>query len=767
MTRTNPWIAPEGRSRSCLGGGGRDRRSRRVALAILLVGLLLPFALTGATGATATHPSAPGVGESLRIPLPRVDWSPPVPDCLISLGVHHPKPPLSLPGDAIGTGATATGPIAPLTNNTGINATLIVPRPTLDSSQFAFVGIEDPMNSTSVIAAGIGETGLPLVGTVATPAAYLPNGTEIYSETGPFLSLGSRETVEIHEVAGDWWSIDVGGHPVQGSAGWENGTYDLGRPTALGVACGFGLRATPSFLVGLAGTNTAPPSLPATSVPWAIGVEPAGTSTTSYAPPSANSLPQANATLGTVAIEGTRQNSSYPDERLEIGTVGNLTYPGANASLWGNYTVQDPVRVTVTPSSARLLPGQTERFSAAVVDSSGSFFPDASFQWSLSSPALGHLSSGSGDNVTWTAGEASGNGTLLLEATANCTPLSTTVPLEVVANNTSAPTIVSFTAVPSTTAVDFPVQFTVVVANQSADLVGSYTGLPPPCLSANASVLVCRPDTAGNFTVTFELHQPDGRIARAETNLTVDPDLEVVGLDASSSSIEDGETLHLTTTTSGGVPPLTYQYSGLPPGCPPAPQGPTIQCVVRAGPGVFPISVTVHDGIGESGSAATNVTVYSAPGFSIVGFTADPDPVVVGSPTQIEVTTANGTSPMTYSYLGLPKGCLGENLSRFSCRPEQIGSSLVTVEVRDALGVVASSHLQLTVVGPATPGGGLAALGSWGAPLLTGGIVGGAALLLGGIVLLRRRRISRRAPAPPSPHEGEESLGLPKTSLER
>jgi YVTN family beta-propeller protein len=83
---------------------------------------------------------------------------------------------------------------------------------------------------------------------------------------------------------------------------------------------------------------------------------------------------------------------------------------------------------------------------------------------------------------------------------------------------------------------------------------------------------------------------------------------------ASPASVPVGRLSDLTTTTSGGTPPFTYRYQGLPGGC--ATQNlSTLPCTPTTA-GSYNVSVVVTDAAGKRATANTTLTVAAAPGSS-------------------------------------------------------------------------------------------------------------------------------------------------------
>lgn len=645
---------------------------------------------------------------------------------------------------AAGTGVWATTDLSTLANNSGVNTTLTVPKASLSTNQFVLLGIGDPTNSTALVAVGVAETGVPFLGTVATPVAYLPNGSQVYSLSGPFLTLGGRYTFAAVHSHGTWWNLTYNGNPIRGSAAWENGTYNFGVTSAVGVTCTFGARATPSFVAALYANGTSLPTLPTTLVPRAIGVAPGSSSGTTYVPASGNALPQLDPSLGTVYLEGSVQNSSLPDGAIEIGSSSTLGYPGANASLWGSYAVRSIGSLTVSPSEAGVAFSSVQGFAAQVTDDQGRALPSASVSWQLVPSSIGSLNSSSGDAVTFTAAASAASGTLWVNATYNCSVRSTRANLTVSANG--GPAILSFSADPPGVVVGEGTNLTVVNGSWPTPVTYQYVGLPAPCLSANASRLACVPSETGSFPVTVFLNGSAGASSFAVTSLSVYPALALTGFSATPNPVTAGRGVTFAVQASGGVPPLTFNYTGLPAGCPSGPGAPLFTCHPDASAaGAYVVHVEVEDSAGHAGATELTLSVMQAAlPLAIGGFAADPNPVKVGATTMITVNSSGGAAPLSYAYSGLPSGCASANRTPLACAPNSSGIYTVTVRLSDGSGRVAYANLTLQVV-PSTSSPTGTTL-SFNAALLP--FVAGLLVAIGVGYLALRRRGRPRGPPP-------------------
>ncbi|MCI4345344.1 MAG: hypothetical protein L3K07_01095 [Thermoplasmata archaeon] len=270
--------------------------------------------------------------------------------------------------------------------------------------------------------------------------------------------------------------------------------------------------------------------------------------------------------------------------------------------------------------------------------------------------------------------------------------------------------------------------------------VTSWSGLTPTSPQPVALALSGHP--AGSLTNTQTTYWIRERSYPAiEPNVTMlpGPALSVV---ANPSTLAVGQSLELATTASGGSTPYRYSYAGLPPGCATANVA-SLSCVVST-PGQYLVAVTATDAAGLAGTSAVNVTVIpgsnSAP--LSVSLVAIPATVSSGSTLALLATVDGGVGAYTFSYSGLPGGCVSVDRASFSCSPTGTGAFAALVHVTDSAHGSANASANVTVVaaGP-TAASGSSALPAWELDALGGGIA--LAVVLGAVALvlaLRRPR---------------------------
>ena len=162
---------------------------------------------------------------------------------------------------------------------------------------------------------------------------------------------------------------------------------------------------------------------------------------------------------------------------------------------------------------------------------------------------------------------------------------------------------------------------------------------------------------------------------------------------ASPARAEVGNSLALSATTSNGTPPYTFSYSGLPPGCVSA-NSPVLVCT-PASPGEFAVTLTVTDSAGYFGSATVNVSVWARLGSGTISTTSPA--IDLGMTSIFALSGYGGVPPLTYSFAGLPSGCVSSNVAALACTPTLTGDFVVVGTVTDELGVTMVAATDLVV----------------------------------------------------------------------
>lgn len=255
----------------------------------------------------------------------------------------------------------------------------------------------------------------------------------------------------------------------------------------------------------------------------------------------------------------------------------------------------------------------------------------------------------------------------------------------------------AFEPMPRSTDVGLWTDFVSNASGGTGPLTFDYSGLPSGCAPANLSILPCRPAVTGTFTVNLTVIDSTGYSSGpTATQLVVNPRPQIIGLALTPATLDAGQRFTLVTTVANGTGPVTYGYSGLPPGCAPS-ATPSLTCVPTS-MGNFTLQVTATDSVGGSATMTVRLAVHSDPvieRFGPVAGHVDRNQTVV-----VSATAAGGTGNLTYSFSGLPKGCSGANGSSVVCPTNDqtaLGSYDLRLRVTDGVGFIVTASAQLQV----------------------------------------------------------------------
>ncbi|MCI4318153.1 MAG: PKD domain-containing protein, partial [Thermoplasmata archaeon] len=140
-----------------------------------------------------------------------------------------------------------------------------------------------------------------------------------------------------------------------------------------------------------------------------------------------------------------------------------------------------------------------------------------------------------------------------------------------------------------------------------------------------------------------------------------------------------GQSITFRVAASGGLPPYSYAWFGLPAECPGS-NVPTVACTPTS-PGTYPIHVTVTDAnhtVLDSGTRAFVVSPALAPTLQ-----ASVTQLDIGQSTALVLTVVGGSGNLTYGWAGLPPPCAAANRASIDCAPSAQGLYTVTATVSD------------------------------------------------------------------------------------
>ncbi len=174
------------------------------------------------------------------------------------------------------------------------------------------------------------------------------------------------------------------------------------------------------------------------------------------------------------------------------------------------------------------------------------------------------------------------------------------------------------------------------------------------------------------------------------------------GLSVSPSSIKTGATATFTATASGGAPPYSYAYSGLPGGCGTA-TGTTVTCEPSI-PGTYAASVVVTDSAGSIATAGATLSVTSPTSTLLAALSVSPSSPAYNTTYTLTVAPTGGKSPYSYEWSSVPGGCTGLPTSTLTCSGTNPGPQEAVVLVTDSAGATSLANLNFTVAGGPGPG---------------------------------------------------------------
>jgi len=216
-----------------------------------------------------------------------------------------------------------------------------------------------------------------------------------------------------------------------------------------------------------------------------------------------------------------------------------------------------------------------------------------------------------------------------------------------------AMSVVSFTALPNPVDKGNTVYFNVTVSGGTAPYAYTYGGDPSGCPTGSEVSLTatwsdsCIPTAVGSFSITVNVVDNNMNTASKSASLMVIyPPISITSFIATPSAFILRSSTTLSVTASGGAPPYSYWYAGLPPGCSTANTS-TLPCTPKA-TGDFNVQAHVNDTIADTATLTTRMTVLK-PGSPYVGDTLDlcTNTLYVGNALP---TDCRGSAPQDVAY---------------------------------------------------------------------------------------------------------------------
>ncbi len=204
----------------------------------------------------------------------------------------------------------------------------------------------------------------------------------------------------------------------------------------------------------------------------------------------------------------------------------------------------------------------------------------------------------------------------------------------------------------------------------------------------------CTAITPGTYTVNVTATDAVGKSVWSLATLTISSDPSANAPTASPSSDDVGQTTDLSAIATSGSGAPTYLWNGLPTGCSSI-DSLTLSCTPTAA-GTSHITVSVTDSNGYTATSPSLVLVVS-PALGTASLAATPAILDVGQNLKLTATDSGGSGSYSYTWRGLPPGCLGGNYSVINCAPAGPGSFTLKVWVNDSNKASSSATTGLTV----------------------------------------------------------------------
>ena len=255
------------------------------------------------------------------------------------------------------------------------------------------------------------------------------------------------------------------------------------------------------------------------------------------------------------------------------------------------------------------------------------------------------------------------------------------------------PTIASFTSSAAMVTVGATVVLTTNASGGTPSFAYRYSGLPTGCFSADRSALDCTPASSGNFTVQVNVTDAAHYVVSATLTLSVNEPPGISQLTAFPASLDAHQNLSLVGLLTGGTPPITYRWTGLPTGC--ASNDSAMLTCSPTGPMSGEVTLSATDADGKTANASVRVEVAVDPAFT--SGAAAPSAVDLGTAVEIWANVTGGTGPVNFVYSGAPAGCRLGNSAANACTPSVTGNFTIKARATDGAGFTIFENFSLTV----------------------------------------------------------------------
>jgi hypothetical protein len=255
------------------------------------------------------------------------------------------------------------------------------------------------------------------------------------------------------------------------------------------------------------------------------------------------------------------------------------------------------------------------------------------------------------------------------------------------------PAVASFSAAASQIDLGQSAAFSVNATGGTGGLTYVYSGLPLGCSSTNAATLNCQPTQTGTFNITVLVTDKVGYNASRGTSITINADPVIASYKVAPAALDLGQAVTFAVNASHGTGSLIYTYSGLPKGCVTANVS-FFGCTPTVA-GNFTVTVDVTDLASWLVSSSATFFVRADPAVS--SFSAAPAQLDLGQSLVLKANISGGSGGFTYSYSGLPLGCVLANAPQLNCTPTASGAYVVHLTVRDSAGKAASGTTSVSI----------------------------------------------------------------------